>query len=290
VSRPSRVIVGVERFPARTPTLPPATHTNSYALGEREVLLVEPATPYDEERREWIAWARSLEGRGRHIVGIVLTHHHHDHAAGASFFAEALRLPLLAHRDTAALLRDEIRVDRLVEEGERIVLDGPCPMRLRVMHTPGHAPGHVCLFDEDVGTAIVGDMVATEGTILIEPTEGDMQRYLVELARLAELGASVALPAHGDPIDEPTSHFRRYIAHRLAREGKILAAIEAGPPEGVGEGAGVDALLPVAYADTPTFLWPLARMSLEAHLVKLVREGRVRQAVSGEYRVDRPRS
>src|SRR5690349_5799755 len=101
--RPRRVARGVELFPARTPTLPPATHTNSYAVGEREVLLVEPATPYEDERRDWLAWARAFAGEGRRAVAIVLTHHHMDHVGGAELFAKELGLPLWAHRETAAL-------------------------------------------------------------------------------------------------------------------------------------------------------------------------------------------
>ena len=58
--RPLEIAPGYERFAALTPTLPPATHTNSYAIGTRDVLLVEPATPYEEERREWLAWAPLL--------------------------------------------------------------------------------------------------------------------------------------------------------------------------------------------------------------------------------------
>jgi glyoxylase-like metal-dependent hydrolase (beta-lactamase superfamily II) len=143
-----------------------------------------------------------------------------------------------------------------------------------VLHTPGHAPGHVCFFDETEGVALVGDMVASAGTILIEPRDGDMAEYLAQLDRLARLGARVALPAHGGPIDAPAEIFRRYIAHRLQREAKVLAALRA---IGGDRGAAPEELVPAAYADTSPLLWPLARLSLEAHLIKLARDGRARR-------------
>ena len=274
--RPRSVARGVEAFAARTPTLPPATHTNSYALGDRDVLLVEPATPYDDERVEWLAWARGIASTGRRLVAIVLTHHHPDHVGGAAFLAGELGLPVWAHRETATRVAD-VSVARALDEGEALVLDGPTPARWEVLLTPGHAPGHVCLLDAERGTIVCGDMVASVGTIVVDPLEGDMAEYLAQLRRLAGIGARVALPAHGDPIDEPTRHFERYIAHRHMREAKVLAALAR-----VGQaGAPSEALVPQAYDDTPPIAWPLARLSLEAHLVKLEREGRARRGAEG---------
>jgi glyoxylase-like metal-dependent hydrolase (beta-lactamase superfamily II) len=146
-----------------------------------------------------------------------------------------------------------------------------------VLHTPGHAPGHVCLFEEEDGVIIAGDMVAGVGTILIAPGDGDMAVYLAQLERLAALGAHVALPAHGDPIDAPERTFRHYVAHRLAREAKVAAALGD-------EGALPEDLLPRVYADTPRSMWPVARLSLEAHLIKLEREGRARRDPEGRFR------
>ncbi len=270
--RPQEVARGVEAFPARTPTLPPATHTNSYALGEGDVLLVEPATPHDDERAAWLGWARGFAQRGRKIVGVFLTHHHQDHVGGATFFRDALGVPTIAHKRTATLLEDRgIVVDRTIIDGEEIDLDGEATQRWEVLHTPGHASGHLCLYERSLGVVVVGDMVASVGTILVEPGDGDMIDYLAGLRRLEALDAKTALPAHGDPIAEPSKLFRAYVAHRLLREAKIRKALEAAV-----EGS-LDELVRVAYADTPEALWPIAKMSLEAHLVKLERDGAARR-------------
>jgi glyoxylase-like metal-dependent hydrolase (beta-lactamase superfamily II) len=114
-------------------------------------------------------------------------------------------------------------------------------------------------------------MVASKGTILVAPGDGDMRIYLEQLERLAALGARLALPAHGDPIDEPTTLFRRYIRHRAMREAKALAAL----PDRIEIGQTLEELVPRAYDDTPPAMWPIARLSLASHLAKLEEEGRV---------------
>ena len=272
IERPTSPLAGVSAFAAETPTLPPATHTNSYALGERDLLLVEPATPYESERREWLTWARSLTSTGRKIVGIFLTHHHADHVGGGEFFGRELGVPLWAHEDTAARITPEVA--RKLCDGDEITLDGPTPQRWRVLHTPGHAPGHACLHEVALGALVVGDMVASVGTILIDPVEGDMREYLAQLGRLEKLQARVALPAHGSPIEEPSRLVRAYYAHRLMREGRILEPLRDAPGT-------LDELVGRAYSDTHPSLWPIAKLSLEAHLIKLERDGHALRHADG---------
>ena len=142
-----------------------------------------------------------------------------------------------------------------------------------MVYTPCPVWVNLCLHDEIGKTLVVGDMVASVGTILIAPGDGDMRIYLEQLERLARLDARVALPAHGEPIEAPSAFFRRYIQHRLMREEKVRAAVDAA---GAG-GATPEDLVPKVYDDTPAHVWPIALLSLRAHLAKLEAEGRVRR-------------
>jgi glyoxylase-like metal-dependent hydrolase (beta-lactamase superfamily II) len=263
--RPRDVAPGVRLFAARTPTIPPASETNSYAVGRREIVLVEPATPYDDERRAWLEWARSIEGT---IQGIFVTHHHVDHGSSTGFFARELKVPVLAHPITIERLRDLEGVELRPTFDDQVVTEG-----WTALHTPGHAPGHLCLHAEK--TLIAGDMVANGSTILIPPDDGgDMAEYLRQLERLDALGSTLMLPAHGEPFDDPHAVFTYYLAHRRKREEKIFAAWQAKKSE-LGRAPTVEEIVPTAYDDTPAKLWPLAREAAQAHVIKLRNEGRI---------------
>ncbi|MBK8168942.1 MAG: MBL fold metallo-hydrolase [Sandaracinaceae bacterium] len=265
------VAPNIRRLALRTPTLPPATHTNAYLIGAKQALLVEPASPYEDEIERAVAWVQGARVEGLEVLAIVATHHHVDHIGGATALAARLALPLWAHRETIERLRGYVEFDRALFDDEELVLAGEPSVRLRVVHTPGHAPGHICLLDEDSRAMIAGDMIASIGTIIVEPTDGDMGLYIESLEHMRALAPSVLLPAHGEPILAAHEKLTQYIAHRLMREEKVFAALRE-----VGSTSNAAELVPRAYDDAPPAVWPLATLATEAHLQKLVKDGRAR--------------
>lgn len=268
--RVRRIASTIEMLPVRTPTLPPATHTNTFLVGTGEAVLVEPATPYRDEQDLMAEWVQAARLRGVEPVAIIATHHHPDHVGGAMALRERLQLPLWAHAMTAQRLEGIVEIDRLIQDGERIELGGDIPTSLTALFTPGHAPGHLCFTDEASGIMIAGDMVASIGTIIVEPTDGDMLLYLESLRKMSALEPAGLLPAHGELIEDPQAILSFYVEHRLMREAKVLDALEArGTPSRPRH------LVARAYDDAPKAVWPLALGSIEAHLIKLEREGRI---------------
>ena len=256
---------GALRLHLRTPTLPPATATNTLILGGSRLVVIEPATPHAGDRARLDDALAALAAEGRSVEAILLTHHHADHIGYAEPLAQRLGVPIIAHADT--MDRVAFAVDETWEDGQRLDLGEG--FVVEAVHTPGHAPGHLVYYEHKTRLAYAGDMVAGQGTILIDPEDGgDMSQYLDSLRRLGALGAHALVPSHGDVLDDPLGVTEHYIAHRLAREAKVVDALADGPLP-------MDDLLARVYADTPTMLWPLARRVLRAHLNKLEAEASV---------------
>ncbi|MCK6527870.1 MBL fold metallo-hydrolase [Myxococcota bacterium] len=277
---------GVRGIALRTPTLPPATTTWCWILGEGERgFLVEPASPWIEEQRRLGQALRALEREEGYRPGrALLTHLHPDHVGGANAVRDR-GVALHAHPLTGEAVLDlGIEVDAEVGEGDVWTAGEGEEHTWVALHTPGHARGHVALLQPARGVVVAGDLVAGEGTVVIDPPEGDLGDYLRSLDRLIGLGARLLLPAHGPPIQDGPALLRGYIAHRLAREGQVVEGLRAaGARPSVPED-----LVPGIYASVPRVLWPAAARSVLAHLLKLVQEGRADEGPPGRFRLRTP--
>lgn len=259
---------GVVMVPLRTPTLPPATHTNAYLLGTGPAVLVDPGSPFpDEQAKLHAAVAAAGERLGRRVTEIWITHHHPDHVGGVAAAAAALAVPVVAHPATAERLAGAgIRVNAFFHDGElRELGDG---FQVRVLHTPGHARGHVSFLVEEDGTLLCGDLLSALSTIVIDPPEGSMADYLASLERCRELRPRFLFPAHGPVLRDGERVLAHLAEHRHAREARVLAAWQQGVRD-------PDAIVPLAYdeGEVPPPLRPIAARQVLAHLEHLRERG-----------------
>lgn len=248
VGGPRAGVLVYEVLPVRTPTIPPATHTNCYRFGR---VVIDPASPYPDEQERTAEFAAGIDT-------ILLTHHHADHIGGVADLRRRTGARVLAHADS----RLPFPLDGTLVDGERIDTgDGV----LIAMHTPGHADGHLAYVWEGTGIVVAGDLVAGEGTIVLVPPEGNLPVYLDSLRRV-RTGATTLLPAHGNAV--PAELADQYIAHRQLRTQQFLQALRGGA-------ATAAAIAAVVYAGIPGVNLALAALQVETHLAWLVEQGAV---------------
>jgi glyoxylase-like metal-dependent hydrolase (beta-lactamase superfamily II) len=254
----------IVRITAPNPGMMTGPGTNSYIVGKERLILVDPG-PEIESHISVLSDAV----RGR-LEWIVCTHTHLDHSPAARALKAATGARVagrVTHQDGRQ--DSTFDPDRVLEDGDTIGVPGAT---LRAVRTPGHASNHVCYFFEQQKLLFTGDHIMQGSTVVIPPPDGDMQAYFASLEKLFALDLATIAPGHGRFITTPHDEVRRLIAHRLKREEKVLGALKRKTP------ATLDELLPLAYDDVPEKLYPPARRSLHAHLIKLGREGRVREA------------
>ncbi len=262
---------GIVLHPMKTRPLPPATHTNAYLIGDREMALVDPGSGDADELARLFDLIELLGTDGRRLKLVLLTHHHPDHVGGVEGVRERYGVKVAAHPETAR----HVKVDFTLADGDIVPLvPGAADWTLRAIHTPGHARGHLCFFHPRTASLLTGDhIVGGTGTVIVDPPEGDMGDYIRSLERLLREHVTTLFPAHGSPQGAAERRIRWLIEHRLQREAKVAAALASLAPEP----APLAALVERAYDDTPKELWPYAERSLLAHLLKLEAEGRARR-------------
>lgn len=259
-------VYGLRILPVRSHTLPPATHTNAFLLGDDPKILIDPS-PADAIAYDALLCALSEEP----AEAIFLTHHHPDHHQQAVRLARTLGLPVWASADTLERIPARFGPDYFAGIQTRTIGDGEVLTRclgLRVIAhaVPGHDAGQLAPALEDGRWMIVGDLIQGIGTVVISAPEGDMREYFRSLQAVIDRDPAVIVPSHGQAMGG-TFRIRQTLLHRQIREQQILELQR--------EGRGIEDMLKVIYKDIDARLWPLARRNIESHLQKLREDGQV---------------
>ena len=200
----------------------------------------------------------SAEGK---IKQIVVTHTHPDHSPGVRLLQERLAVPAYGMlTDTSKGQDRSFKPDKILKDGDMFE---ETEFTLKVVHTPGHASNHLCYILEEEEFIFTGDHIMNGSTVVIGPPDGNMKQYLDSLEKLKQFKLSKIAPGHGEVLDSPHEVAEWIINHRLQREEKVASALKEatkGNPE---------SLVSRVYDDVDSSLFPIAKASLLAHLIKL---------------------
>ena len=260
----------VARIVAPNPGPMTGPGTNTYVIGETDLVVVDPG-PAIPSHIDAI-----LNCVGDRLRYIACTHTHPDHSPAASALAEATGA-MLVGRTTADDRHQDLSFQPAsqIEDDECITGEG---WTLRAIRTPGHVDNHVCYLLDEEGMVFAGDHIMNGSTVVIVPPGGNMAHYIASLRRLLDYDVKVVAPGHGELIPDCRGEVEKLVRHRLLREAKVFGALSDAPQS-------LDDLVVSVYDDVDPMMHEWAKLSLLAHLIKLEDERRTFKSV--EAGVDR---
>jgi glyoxylase-like metal-dependent hydrolase (beta-lactamase superfamily II) len=271
---PRELAPGIVRIVANNPSPFTFKGTNTYLVGTTSLALIDPG-PDDPAHL-----AATLKAIGsRRVSHILITHTHRDHTDGMPALIAATGAPTVGYgrraRDRGTkrtspsgsefvdrdFIPDVPLADGQSLEGEGWAFDA--------LHTPGHAPDHLCFALRGTGILFSGDHVMGWNTSVVAPPEGNMGAYIRSLDLLTTRSDRVYFPGHGGQVDEPQRLVKAYLLHRKMREQAILDCIKDGNDT-------VRAIVPIVYRGLDPKLLNAASLSVLAHVEHLMDRGLVR--------------
>jgi glyoxylase-like metal-dependent hydrolase (beta-lactamase superfamily II) len=247
--------------------------TGTYIVGHGAVAVIDPG-PDMPDHLDAILAATA----GEQVSHILITHHHADHSPLARALSAATGAKVWGCPVVSTPVEGELKLEAGYDDFTPdvsvcggAVIEG-AGWTMEAIPTPGHTSNHICYALREENALFCGDHIMGWSTTVITPPDGDMGDYLRSLETVRARGFSTLWPTHGPPIREPGPFIDAYIDHRRAREAQILERLIAGETQ-------IKAMVPALYAAVNPALWPAAARSVHAHMIELVRSGRV--AVDG---------
>ena len=272
--KPRELVPGIRRLVANNPS--PFTYkgTNTYILGSgKSVAVIDPG-PEDDAH---LAAILAAVGKAK-VSHIILTHTHHDHFELVPRLAAATGAPTAGFgrisktsgekrtgpHGAETVDKDFVPDIRLGHDDELRGED----WHLKALHTPGHAPDHLCFELAGTGNLFSGDHVMAWNTSVVAPPEGNMRDFLRGLQLLQERADTVYFPGHGGRLEQPQKLVRAYLMHRKMREAAILDCIRSGHRT-------ITQIVPVVYRGLDARLLRAASLSVLSHVEHLIERGLV---------------
>lgn len=252
----------VRRIVAPNPGPMTGPGTNTYVVGETDLVVVDPG-PAEPSHIDAI-----LNCVGDRLRYIACTHTHPDHSPAAAVLADATGATLVG-RTTADDRHQDLSFQPAsqIEDDECVTGEG---WTLRAIRTPGHVDNHVCFLLDEEGVVFAGDHIMNGSTVVIVPPGGNMAHYIASLRRLLDYDVKVVAPGHGELIPDCRGEVEKLVRHRLLREAKVVGALSD-------QAQSLDDLVVTVYDDVDPMMHEWAKLSLLAHLIKLEDERRTRK-------------
>lgn len=265
---PGAIVPGIVRIVANNPGPFTFKGTNTYVIGNQSLAVIDPG-PEDQAHTDAI-----LDyANGREITHILITHTHRDHIDGlpalhdrtgakvVGFGRHGLDTdPRVASETGRSFIDLDFDPEIPVTDGDRVV---GVDWAFDCMHTPGHAPDHICYALAGRKIVFSGDHVMGWNTTVVAPPEGHMGDYCRSLERLAAIDCDMFLPGHGGRISEPRKVSKAYLVHRRMREQAIMDAIRKGHDT-------IEAVVALIYQKLDARLITAAKLSVQAHVEDLM--------------------
>jgi glyoxylase-like metal-dependent hydrolase (beta-lactamase superfamily II) len=276
---PQQVSPLIRRVVANNPGPFTFTGTGVYIIGHGDVAVIDPGPMVAGHVETLLA---ALEGET--VSHIFVTHGHMDHSPAARPLAALTGAKIYACGEPVKPTESEVRMeagddlsfrpDVEISDGDRFEGEG---WTIEAVFTPGHTSHHMAYALIEENALFPGDHIMGWSTTVISPPDGDMGDYLASLEKVRDRDFSTLWPTHGPPVREVRPFVEAYIAHRRGREAQIIAQLAKGP-------SSIKTMVPVMYADVDARLHPAACHSVLAHMMQLVKEGRV--ACAGDPCID----